>query len=311
MKSNIFLFLFCFILGFLVVLAHRTVMDTRLPEQKVVELWTQGRMGNVMFQYAAAYSYARQQDKKLYLIKNLAELEKAFGLKVHYSNANPFVYSNLTEDQRKNAQLDRKWFDSYGSDFETNKSYAALWGFFQDPLFFKKYEKDIRSLFSFKEELSPENKKWLKQMTETNSVSMHIRRDDYVFEQETYLLMTEYYYIRAADYIAARVPNPHFYIFSDDMDWTKRNIHLKYPHTFIENNRGDDSYNDMRLMSVCKHNIIANSSFSWWGAWLNANPDKIVIAPNGWLNDDGSWGRHIIPKEWVQLPIAPIEKKNK
>lgn len=311
MKSNIFLFLFCFILGFSVVLVHRIFIDKRLPEQKAVELWTQGRMGNVMFQYAAAYSYARQHDKKLYLIKNLAELEKAFGLKVHYSNANPFVYSNLTEDQKENAQLDRRWFDSYASDFDKSASYAALWGFFQDPLFFKKYEKDIRRLFSFKEELSPENKKWLKQMAGKNSISVHIRRDDYVSEPETYLLMTEDYYIRAADYIAARVPNSHFYIFSDDMDWTKRNIHLKYPHTFIENNRGADSYNDMRLMSACKHNIIANSSFSWWGAWLNANPDKIVIAPNVWLNDGGAWGRHIIPKEWVQLSIAPIEKKNK
>ena len=77
-----------------------------------------------------------------------------------------------------------------------------------------------------------------------------------------------------------------FVCFNDNMKWVKENIKLPYPHTFVEHNYGDYSYNDMRLMSLCKHNIIANSTFSWWGAWLNENPDKIVIAPDIWLKKD-------------------------
>ena len=94
--------------------------------------------------------------------------------------------------------------------------------------------------------------------------------------------------------------DPFFYIFSDDPTWVKQNLRLGVEHTYIDHNHGDDSYNDMRLMSICKHHIIANSSFSWWGAWLNSRDDKIVIAPKRWFNKPIDT-QDLIPTGWMLI----------
>jgi hypothetical protein len=109
------------------------------------------------------------------------------------------------------------------------------------------------------------------------------------------------YYKRGVDYIASKYPNPKLFIFSDDIQWAKTNWDLPYETVFVNNNSGDKSYEDMRLMSMCKHNIIANSSFSWWGAWLNDNKEKIVIAPEKWFNDKRINQSDVIPEAWIKL----------
>lgn len=280
------------------------IFDLRTPEQKVVELETQGRMGNLMFQYASALSYALEHDKKLYIFGDISELERAFGLKINYATEdNPVLYTNFSEEKKKSSNVVQKDIIDYEDAFETDSSYGLLFGFFQDPRFFQKHQTEVRKAFTFNKGLSPENKKLIEELRSVNSVSVHIRRGDYVEKKDYHFLLTNEYYERAADYIAERVKDPHFYIFSDDLEWVKKNIKLKYPHTFVEANQFQTGYNDMRLMSLCRHNIIANSSFSWWGAWLNNNPDKIVIAPNIWLNDDGTWGKRIVPEQWIKIKI--------
>ena len=91
------------------------------------------------------------------------------------------------------------------------------------------------------------------------------------------------YYRKAIKIINSKIDDPVYFVFSDDIDWCKQNLKIKHRVYFIDWNKGRDSYKDMVLMSKCKHNIIANSSFSWWGAWLNNNPQKLVIAPNEWV----------------------------
>ena len=91
-----------------------------------------------------------------------------------------------------------------------------------------------------------------------------------------------------------------FFIFSDDIDWVKSNLNINFPCEYVDINHGIDSYNDMRLMSLCQHNIIANSSFSWWAAWLNSNPQKIIIAPKQWFANQSST-QDLIPENWVRL----------
>ena len=101
--------------------------------------------------------------------------------------------------------------------------------------------------------------------------------------------------------IENRIENPVFFVFSDDMDWVKLNFSTKQETVFIDFNDALTNFEDLKLMSSCKHNIIANSSFSWWGAWLNQNPDKIVIAPKQWFNDDSIYSDDIIPTSWTKI----------
>src|SRR6185369_17518803 len=104
----------------------------------------------------------------------------------------------------------------------------------------------------------------------------------------------------ATEIIARKIPNPHFFIFSDDPVWVQQNLKIEYATSYVTNNDADKNYEDLRLMSLCKHHIIANSSFSWWGAWLNPSSEKIVVAPRSWflngLNDSD-----LVPPSWIRI----------
>jgi hypothetical protein len=102
------------------------------------------------------------------------------------------------------------------------------------------------------------------------------------------------------EHIAQKIGNPHFFIFGDDPEWARTNLKLPYPNTLVDHNQADKNYEDLRLMSQCRHNIVANSSFSWWGAWLNPNEDKIVLAPKRWLAKAEANCPDIIPARWVK-----------
>jgi hypothetical protein len=180
----------------------------------------------------------------------------------------------------------------------TTLQFAYLKGYWQSEKYFEGISKTICKHFSFPPFTDNKNKALLELIVHSNSVSIHIRRGDYLKNNLNWSLDIEYYY-RAIDLIKEKVNNPIFYIFSDDMQWAETNIKVPNCH-FINHNKGNDSFRDMQLMSNCKHNIIANSSFSWWGAWLNNNEDKKVIAPNKWLSTmEGT--RDIIPDSWIQL----------
>jgi hypothetical protein len=127
-----------------------------------------------------------------------------------------------------------------------------------------------------------------------------VRRGDYinnVKNNATYGECSLDYYRAAIAYISERVVRPYFFIFSDDISWVQDNLKLDVPCQYVEHNYGVDSYNDMHLMSLCRHHIIANSSFSWWGAWLNSRPEKIVVGPRKWfVNDNNVMDR--FPADW-------------
>ena len=135
------------------------------------------------------------------------------------------------------------------------------------------------------------------------AVSLHVRRGDYVSDPKTKAILgvcSLDYYRAAIAHIAERIESPAFFVFSDDIAWAKANLEIPFPCEYVDHNQGQQSYNDMHLMSLCKHHIIANSSFSWWGAWLNPRKDKIVIAPENWFanNEDA---KDLIPPESVKL----------
>lgn len=177
-------------------------------------------------------------------------------------------------------------------------------GFFQSEKYFEKIKDIIRSDFCFAKEANQINKDVLAKIETTNSVSLHVRRGDYVSKkryQNLYANCTLEYYRCAVEYIATKHDNPTLFIFSDDINWAKENLKLPFECVYVSHNTNADSYEDMRLMSSCKHNVIANSSFSWWGAWLNNNPQKIVIAPKKWFNDKNIIQTDIIPDSWIQI----------
>ena len=128
---------------------------------------------------------------------------------------------------------------------------------------------------------------------------MHVRRGDYLKEAKNDIL-SNHYYLTAIKYIVDKIEDPHFYIFSDDIECVKKNLKIMQKHTFIDSNQNSEFY-DIQLMNLCKHHIIANSTFSWWAAWLNKNDKKIDIAPKIWLTDKNAFEdtKNIIPKEWV------------
>jgi hypothetical protein len=181
---------------------------------------------------------------------------------------------------------------------------SLLIGYWQSEKYFLPIEAIIRNDFTFEGSLDAVNSALAMEIESCNSVSLHVRRGDYVYHPETRLfhgICTPEYYYRAVDLIKNKIPNVHLFIFSDDMDWVKANIKFDIPATYVENNSGDNSFIDMRLISLCKHNIIANSSFSWWGAWLNNNSGKIVVAPAKWFNDDSINVKDVVPETWLKL----------
>jgi Glycosyl transferase family 11 len=178
-----------------------------------------------------------------------------------------------------------------------------LIGFWQSEKYFKSIESDIRKEFKVKVEPSNEDKKLIELINKTNSVSLHVRRGDYVasaVHSAMHGALSLEYYNNAITYIKSKVDNPHFFIFSDDPDWAKENIKTG-TQVSVSYNPPEIPYADIRLMYNCKHNIIANSTYSWWGAWLGEYKNKIVVAPRKWVNDSTIDTKDAVPETWTRI----------
>ncbi len=181
---------------------------------------------------------------------------------------------------------------------------TCLEGFWQSEQYFADVANTIRADFSLASAPNAQNAALLRQIKNTNAVSLHVRRGDYVTNKganEFHGTNPLNYYRAAIEKLVKTVHRPHFYVFSDDPEWCKDNLDTKYAMTFVDHNPPDKGYEDMRLMSSCQHHIIANSSFSWWGAWLNPSPAKTVIAPRRWFNDATINTDDVIPSSWVRI----------
>ena len=184
-------------------------------------------------------------------------------------------------------------------------SNAYLFGYWQSERYFLDYEARIRSEFTFQPFLDKKNIEVAKKIQESNyAVCIHVRRGDYVSNPSAnsyHGALSPSYYFDALDYLSKKIPTMQLFVFSDDIEWVKNNIDLSpYSTYFVSHNKGANSYQDMALMSLCKHYVIANSSFSWWGAWLNSSKDKIVVAPKRWFVENINT-KDLIPKSWVQI----------
>ncbi len=175
--------------------------------------------------------------------------------------------------------------------------------------YFKDIAKEIREEITPVDLMSTESLTILEKIKNSNAVSVHVRRYDtgpdkiYSNTIDIQGTCSLDYYRKAMGVVSAREKNPHFFVFSDNYVWASENLKsMPYTVTFVKN-EGRKDYEDMILMSSCKHNIIANSTFSWWGAWLNQNKDKIVVAPIRWLNNAKKSvnTKDVIPESWIKI----------
>lgn len=287
----------------------------------------QGGLGNQMFQFAFASILAQKNKTKVVIEGSIFErLEKTPGFTprkfelsifdnqydwVSESDVIEFHHLSKINKVRKKIGLNYpKIYNepslAFQSDALSIKSPVYLKGYFQSYRYLVGYEGLIRKLFSFPVDTLDEiNKEVLLKTKSTNSIAIHIRRGDYVSDKMT----AEYhgscgldYYLEAIKLLASKNNNFTLVFFSDDSDWVKDQFRdLPYSKIFIDHNKNEDSWKDMFLMSSCSHNVIANSSFSWWAAWLNANPEKKIIAPKKWFKTKDLNTQIVLPEGWIKL----------
>lgn len=288
-----------------------------------------GGLGNQMFQYALARILAQKNNAAVLLDtsffdqieKRLGHTPRKFELAVfnnYYGFASIddiFFFKQLSFFNKIKRELGLNYPKMYREPsfrFDekvfTIQTPVYLRGFFQSYKYFIGYENFIRQLFVFPlDSLDEKNKNVMGTIKSTNAISIHIRRGDYVNDattQQYHGNCSLDYYLKAISLLTEKNEAFTLFFFSDDSEWVKEQFRdLPYSKEFIDHNTGEHSWKDIFLMSLCKHNIIANSSFSWWAAWLNVNPDKKVIAPKKWFakSEEELNTSDLVPPEWIRL----------
>jgi hypothetical protein len=289
-----------------------------------------GGLGNQMFQYAL-YLFLTSNGVKSnisfsnFLIQNHHngfDLSRAFNIELSVQNrilfyllehADPLIknrYVNfvlrktIPEIQKYNLTIYKEKEEFKMDKNILNVKSALIIGTWQSHGYYNGIRDIVLKEFTFIKPDDNINKAIINLIQNTNSVSIHIRKGDYLnnrWVRTHYVIKKLDYYYRAIQYINSHVSEPAFFIFSDDIAWTKEALDGLPNATFISHNTAKKNYIDMYLMSICRHNIIANSTFSWWGAWLNQNKDKIVISPNIWIN--GVDCSELIPVDWKLIDV--------
>jgi len=182
--------------------------------------------------------------------------------------------------------------------------YAYLMGYWQSEKYFTPIASLLREDLKLREPLSPDYRALEEKISKVKSVSLHVRRGDYVDNPHTnhvHGFCTPAYYDKAITYLRDRFPSIIIFVFSDDMPWARQNLGNYSPIEFVEIKNINRDQEELMLMSLCDHHIIANSSYSWWGAWLGVNSEKTVIAPQKWFNDATRNTKDLIPDTWIRM----------
>lgn len=275
-----------------------------------------GGLGNQMFIYAFYMKMKRLFPNTRIDLFDMMHYHVHNGYELHR------IFQQLPEDEFCMPQKTKKVIEflffktilERKQDLTTLRAFfkRRLWplvyfkGFYQDERYFKDIEDEVRGAFAFNTALCNEKtQRMLRQIeADEDAVSLHVRRGDYLQPsvwRNTGCVCQLPYYRDAVRQLEERLPRtPHYYVFSDDIEWATAHLPLKNA-TFITWNKADESWQDMLLMSRCRHHVICNSTFSWWGAWLNPRRDKIVMAPARW--SALAEMPYICPKDWTLVPV--------
>lgn len=287
----------------------------------MIAFQAQGGLGNQMFQYAAARRLALQNQSPLVVDHHwfdhprsgetprpleLTRYPVAMRLATPFEllrwapmrsrwgrHIKPFLPMNLVREQ--GYSVNRNVLSAPSSSY--------LLGFWQSEAYFADIRERLLKEFTPLAPPGPQDLAVIERMHQGESVSVHVRRGDYVSLASAsayHGLCTLDYYRRAIQYVADRVNSPTLFVFSDDPEWTKANLQSPFPTHYVDHNSSDKAFQDLRMMSLCRHHILANSSFSWWGAWLSCSRDGLVIVPERWYAVDRPTP-DLIPSRWIRM----------
>jgi hypothetical protein len=305
--------------------------------------WLSGGLGNQMFQYAAGLALAEHRRTVLKLDVSWFREDPAHAAHNRYALSG----FNITEqfatqeeiDRTRGVQLTRteRWsaalartlhFYRYANrhaapanwhqpptfrfypEFFDQSDNTYLSGMFQSEKFSRPVVDLLRLHFSFRYPPTPGVAAMAERIRRGPSAAIHIRRGDYLrnasFNSELGVVGYDFYH-RAIRQLRERSPDSTLYVFSDDIEIVAREFSPAGPHVFVREVESWQPWDGIRLMSLCDHLAIANSSFSWWAAWLNPSPTKLVIAPDPWFAHSNHDSSDVVPSSWVRLPVsAPI-----
>jgi len=285
-----------------------------------------GGLGNQMFQYAAGRRLACKLNVPLKLDltwydKGLPGITpRSYSLAPFSINAEPATDKEIASLHEPQVNGIRRYINSVNPcyrktcirdlDFRFDPDILGLpdniylEGYWQSEKYFCDIVSIIRSDFTVRMAADNKNREVASIINESNAVSIHIRRGDYVVDDKIaakHVSCSNDYYKRAVELVITQVDRTHFFVFSDDPAWARNNFTIPLATTLVDHNGPELAHEDLRLMRMCKHHVIANSSFSWWGAWLGNNPDKMVIAPRRWFGDESIDTTDLIPSAWVRI----------
>jgi hypothetical protein len=285
-----------------------------------------GGLGNQLFQYAAGrrLAYRHKTELKLDITTfhtghsnrkyelfhyNISGVVAPASDVARFVNRSPGFFYGAVEQCRAALHLSKKGLIRE-SHFHFDPEVLALpdnlymWGYWQSERYFEDIRPIILKEFTLCKPAAGQNADLLEEIGTTNAVGLHVRRADYARNPHVHNVhgtCDREYYEEAISRVLRAVQTPHFYIFSDEPEWARANLRLEHPATYVSHNGPDDAVEDLRLMSACQHFIIANSSFSWWAAWLSQNQARLVCAPSRWFNDRSLDTRDLLPQAWQRI----------
>ncbi|MCG6558010.1 alpha-1,2-fucosyltransferase [Ruegeria sp. 1NDH52C] len=274
-----------------------------------------GRLGNQMFQYAAARGLALRLGTQVALDTRLAEargegvLTRVFDLDLATPDRLPplkgdgFLRYSAWRVLGLPPRFRRERGLGYNPAIEGWGDGSYLHGYWQSERYFAHIADRIRADFTFPALSNSQNAEMAARIGECPAISLHVRRGDYVALAAHALCDQRYYETALTRILEGVVGNPVVFVFSDDPGWARDNLPLPVQKVVVDFNGPETDFEDMRLMSLCRHNIIGNSSFSWWAAWLNANPDKRVAGPARWFGDPNLHNPDILPPNWLKTEV--------
>lgn len=285
----------------------------------MVIIQLKGGLGNQMFQFAAARKTAMIHNVPLKFDLSFLEADATHHTKRYFELHKLDINAGIATMQEIQALKKQRWknlfyptwikdrgVDDFLKKTARSRDQVYLDGYFQSEKYFNSISGIIREELTFKQPLEGEYfQNILHRIESLESVSLHFRRGDYITDSKTnkyHGVCSMNYYQKAVEKIEKKINSAALFIFSDDIPWVKAHFNSHLPTVFIEQS-DEERHSDFRLMSSCKHNIIANSSYSWWAAWLNDNKKKTVIAPEKWYEDPRTPHdtADILPDEWIKL----------